>query len=280
MSDKETAENTDITKAWQASQDQKASAKKLRIFAGVSWLIAIATEIAGIGLLLKNKFDEGNLALLIGLLVVIAIFAIAGSVFWKKANRHDPASKEDGFKFFVQNQLGAIITVVAFLPLLALVFLDKDMDPKNKKIAGGVGVALALLATVVGVDFEPPSTEQYTQDMNACAAQIKAKEPTTACSPEVAAQAQAIADDSDAVAEATKSAANPDGLDVVYWIAPKPGETRSSSPLVFHLCEEVSTLRDKVVNSGSVTEAYAQNAVRLTKQLTMEQRQCGFAPAE
>ena len=280
MSDKETAENTDITKAWQASQDQKASAKKLRIFAGVSWLIAIATEIAGIGLLLKNKFDEGNLALLIGLLVVIAIFAIAGSVFWKKANRHDPASKEDGFKFFVQNQLGAIITVVAFLPLLALVFLDKDMDPKNKKIAGGVGVALALLATVVGVDFEPPSTEQYTQDMNACAAQIKAKEPTTACSPEVAAQAQAIADDSDAVAEATKSAANPDGLDVVYWIAPKPGETRSSSPLVFHLCEEVSTLRGKTVNSGSVTEAYAQNAVRLTKQLTMEQRQCGFAPAE
>ncbi len=280
MSDKETAENTDITKAWQASQDQKASAKKLRIFAGVSWLIAIATEIAGIGLLLKNKFDEGNLALLIGLLVVIAIFAIAGSVFWKKANRHDPASKEDGFKFFVQNQLGAIITVVAFLPLLALIFLDKDMDPKNKKIAGGVGVALALLATVVGVDFEPPSTEQYTQDMNACAAQIKAKEPTTACSPEVAAQAQAIADDSDAVAEATKSAANPDGLDVVYWIAPKPGETRSSSPLVFHLCEEVSTLRGKTVNSGSVTEAYAQNAVRLTKQLTMEQRQCGFAPAE
>lgn len=277
--DKETPE-LDITNAWQASQDQKSKAKKLRIFAGLSWLVAIGTEIAGIVLLLKNKFDEGNLALLIGILVVIAVFAIAGSVMWKMSNKHDPATKAEPFKFFVQNQLGAIITVIAFLPLLALIFLDKDMDPKNKKIAGGVGVALALLATVVGVDFNPPSTEQYSVDMNACAAQIKAKEPTTACSPAVAEQAQDIVRDSDAVAEATKSDENPNGLDIVYWIAPKDGATKSSSKLVFHLCENVSTLRDKIVNSGSVTQAYAQNAVRLTKQIKSEQRQCGFAAAQ
>jgi len=184
-----------------------------------------------------------------------------GSVLWKKANRHDPASRADGFKFFVQNQLGAIITVIAFLPLLALVFLDKDMDPKTKKIAGGVGVVIALLATTAGVDFNPASTEQYTEDMNACAAQIKAKQPTTACSPAVAEQAQSIADDSEAVAEATKSAENPDGLDVVYWIAPKNGETKSKSKLVFHLCENVSTLRGKVVNSGSVTNPSKDNVV-------------------
>jgi len=272
-------EKIDVTNAWQASQDQKGKAKKLRLFAGGSWFVAIATEIAAIGFLLKNKFDDGNLVLLIALFVIIAIFAIAGSLLWKKANRHDPASKADGLKFFVQNQLGAIITVLAFLPLLALVFLDKDMDPKTKKVAGGVGVALALLATTVGIDFNPASTEQYTQDMNECAAQIKAKQPTTACSPAVAEQAQSIADDSEAVAEATKSAANPDGLDVVYWIAPKAGEAKSKSKLVFHLCENVSTLRGKVVNSGSVTEAYSQNAVRLTKQIKSEQRQCGFAPA-
>ena len=270
----------DVTKAWAASQNQKASAKKLRIFASISWLIAIGIEIAAIVLLLKNTFDSGNLVLLIALLVSIAIFAIAGSILWKKANKHDPATKAEKFKFFVQNQLGAIITVLAFLPLLALIFLDKDMDPKNKKIAGGVGVALAFIATLVGVDFTPPSTEQYTVNMNECATQIKSGQPTTSCSPEVAEQAQDIARDSAAVAEATKTADNPDGLDVVYWIAPKPGETRSSSPLVFHLCEEVSTLRDKVVNKGSVTEAYAQNAVRLTKQMTMEQRQCSLVPAE
>ncbi len=264
----------DVTNAWQASNDQKTKAKKLRLMAGGSWFIAIATEIAAIVLLMKDTFNSGGLVLLIGLLVVIAVFAILGSILWKKSNRHDPATKSEPFKFFVQNQLGAIITVIAFLPLLALIFLDKDMDPKNKKIAGGVGVALALLATTVGIDFKPPSTEQYTQDMNECARQIKAKLPTTACSPAVAEQAQDIVRDSEAVEKATG------GLDTVYWIAPKDGATKSDSKLVFHLCEGVSTLRGKNVNSGSVTEAYAQNAVRLTKQIKMEQRQCGFEVAE
>jgi len=274
MADNETTEEVDVTKAWAATQDQKGKAKKLRMFAGLSWVVAIGTEIAGIVLILKNKFDQGNMALLIGLLVVIAIFAIAGSLMWKRANRHDPASREDKAKFFFQNQLGAIITLIAFLPLLAMIFLDKDMDPKTKKVAGGIGAVLALIATFVfGADYSPPSTEQYTQDMNECAAQIKAGEPTTACSPEVAEQAQDIARDSEAVAEATG------GQDVVYWIAPKDGAEKSSSKLVFHLCPEVSTLRGKTVNSGSVTEAYAQNAVRLTKQIKMEQRQCGLAPA-
>ena len=58
--------------------------------------------------------------------------------------------------------------------------MDKDIDPKNKKIAGSVGAALAVLATVIGVNFKPPSVEQYTQDMNTCAAQIKANEPMMA----------------------------------------------------------------------------------------------------
>jgi len=278
MSDTEPAVDTeseiDVTQAWQATNDQKAKAKKLRLMAGGSWFVAIATEIAAIVALKKNTFDSGGLVLLIGLLVVIAVFAILGSILWKKSNRHDPATRSEPFKFFIQNQLGAIITIIAFLPLLALIFLDKDMDPKNKKIAGAVGVGLALLATTVGIDFKPASVEQYTEDMNECAAQIKAKIATTACSPAVAEQAQDIVRDTEAVQEATG------GLDTVYWIAPKAGETKSKSKLVFHLCENVSTLRNKVVNSGSVTEAYSQNAVRLTKQLKSEQRQCGFAAAE
>ena len=126
----------DVTQAWQASNDQKSKAKKLRLMAGGSWFVAIATEIAAIVALKKNTFDSGGLVLLIGLLVVIAVFAILGSILWKKSNRHDPATRSEPFKFFVQNQLGAIITIIAFLPLLALIFLDKDMDPKNKKIAG------------------------------------------------------------------------------------------------------------------------------------------------
>ena len=277
MADNKPIEEVDVTKEWRATQGQKSAATRLRIFAAISWLIAIGTEVAGIVMLRQGKFDQGNLALLIGLLVAIAVFAIAGSLMWKAANKHDPASRADTVRFFVQNQLGAIITVLAFLPLIVLIFMDKDMDPKNKQIAGGVGAALAVLATVIGIDFNPASVEQYTQDMNQCAAQIKANQPTTACSPEVAEQAKDIARDSNTVAEATKSAANPNGVDVVYWIAPENGAKKSATPHVFHICQGVSPLRGKAVNKGSVTEAYAENATRITKQIPMEQKQCGFS---
>ena len=267
----------DVTKDWQANQGQKSSASRLRLFAFIAWVIAIGGEIYGIVQLRAHKFDHGNLGLLIGILVVIAIFAIAGSLMWKAANRHDPARASEPGKFFFQNQLGAIITLIAFLPLVVLIFMDKDMDPKNKKVAGLVGAVLAVGATLIGVSWKPPSVEQYTKDMNACADQIKANQPTTACSPEVASQAQDIARDSSAVADATRSASNPNGQDVVYWIAPENGATRASTPHVFHLCEAVSPLRGKTVNHGSVTQAYAENATRITKEIAMEQKQCGFA---
>jgi hypothetical protein len=280
MSDNRPADEVDVTKEWRATQGQKSAATRLRLFAAIAWVIAIGGEVFGIVLLRQGKFDQGNLPLLIGILVGIAIFAIAGSLMWKAANKHDPASRADKARFFFQNQLGAIITLIAFLPLIVLIFMDKDMDPKNKKIAGGIGAVLAVAATLIGVSWKPPSVEQYTQDMNKCAAEIKASQPTKDCSPEVAEQAQAIARDSKTVADATKSDANPNGLDVVYWIAPEGGAKKSATPHVFHICEGVSPLRGKTVNRGSVTQAYAENATRITKQIPMEQKQCGFAAAK
>jgi hypothetical protein len=277
MSDNKPAADADVTKEWRATHGQESAAKRLRLFAALAWIVAIGTEVTGIVLLRQHKFDHGNLPLLIGLLVVIAVFAIAGSLMWKTANKHDPASKSEPTKFFIQNQLGAIITVIAFLPLIVLIFMDKDMDPKNKKIAGGIGVVLAAVAAFIGIDFNPPSVEQYTQDMNKCAAEIKASQPTTDCSPEVADQAKDIARDSNTVAEATKDAAHPAGQDIVYWIAPEGGAKKSATPHVFHICQGVSPLHGKTVNHGSVTEAYGENATRITKQISMEQKQCGFS---
>jgi hypothetical protein len=277
MSENKQAGETDVTKAWRATHDQQSAAGRLRLFAVLAWIIAIAGEAVAIVLLYKHKFDHGNMPLLIGILVGIAIFAIVGNLLWKAANKRDPASRADGFKFFVQNQLGAIITLIAFVPLVVLIFMDKDMDPKNKKIAGGVGAVLAIIAALIGVSYKPPSVEQYTQDMNQCAAQIKANQPTTACSPEVAQQAQDIARDSGVIADATKTADNPAGQDVVYWIAPENGAKKSSTPHVFHLCAGVSPLRGKTVDHGSVTQAYSENATRITKQISMEKKQCGFA---
>jgi hypothetical protein len=277
MSDDRSGSEVDVTREWRATHGQKSAATRLRIFAAIAWVVAIGAEIAGVVLLLQHKFDHGNLPLLIGLLVVIAIFAIGGNLMWKAANKNDPAREADTARFFFQNQLGAIITVIAFLPLLVLIFMDKDMDPKNKKIAGGVGVVLAIVATLFGVSYHPPSVEQYTKDMNKCAAEIKANQPTTDCSPEVADQAKAIAQDTKTVTDATKTAQNPAGQDVVYWIAPENGAKKSATAHVFHICQGVSPLRGKTVNHGSVTQAYAENATRITKQIAMEQKQCGFA---
>jgi hypothetical protein len=39
-------------------------------------------------------------------------------------------------------------------------------------------------------------------------------------------------------------------------------------------------LKDKTVHTGTVTEAYAENAVRITKQIDMEQKQCWFVAAQ
>ena len=94
MSDNKPSEDVDVTKDWRATHEQKSSATRLRIMAGISCIVAIGAEVAGIVLLRQHKFDHGNLPLLIGLLVAIAIFAIAGSLLWKAANKQTrPASR-------------------------------------------------------------------------------------------------------------------------------------------------------------------------------------------
>ena len=87
------------------------------------------------------KGDEAtvNMVVLIAAIVVIAVFAIVGSLLWKKANRADPASRSEPVRFFIQNQLGVIIAIIAFLPLIVLIFTNKNMGGQQKAIAGGIG---------------------------------------------------------------------------------------------------------------------------------------------
>lgn len=147
---------------WKPTAESKRKATTFRIIAAVLWLLAIGGEAFAIFWVLKQT--PVNMVLLIGLLVGIGALAVGGSLLWKKANRFDPASKADGFRFFVQNQLGAIITVIAFLPLIVMIFLNKDMDGKQKALAGGIGIVVVLVAGYFGADFDPPSTEQYSEE--------------------------------------------------------------------------------------------------------------------
>ncbi|MFC9983603.1 hypothetical protein ACFU0W_03135 [Microbacterium keratanolyticum] len=177
---------------WKPTAEAKAKATQFRWIAAVLWAVAIIGEgVAIFWLLRQREFvgEDGQLvrdpdtgllqeqgvtatfpqwafiALLVAL-VVIAALSITGSLLWKKANRLDPARKSETTRFFVQNQLGAIIAIVAFLPLIILIFLNKDMDKGQKTTAGIIGVVLAAAAVVIGVDFNPPSVEQYTADQS------------------------------------------------------------------------------------------------------------------
>lgn len=178
---------------WKPTAAAKSKATTFRWIAAVLWALAIIGEAVSIFWLLRQReyvgedgalvrdpdtglledrgvtavFPQWAFITLLVLLVVIAALAITGSILWKKANRLDPARRSETVRFFVQNQLGAIIAIVAFLPLVILIFLNKDMSKGQKTTAGIVGVVLALLATVIGVDFNPPSVEKYTADQSA-----------------------------------------------------------------------------------------------------------------
>jgi hypothetical protein len=148
------------TRSFVPTSESRGKAKSLRLFAILSWIVAIGFEIVAILLLKKPPV---NTTMLIVLIAADLIFAVVGSLLWKKSNRLDPASEKEKFKFFVQNQLGVIISVIAFLPLVILIFTNKNLDKKQKGLVGAVAVIALLISGITGVDFNPPSQEQYAE---------------------------------------------------------------------------------------------------------------------
>lgn len=170
----EAAEASEVSGAeptWKPTAESKKQATTLRVFAIVLWVLAIAAEVFAIFWILRRPAENGAFPtwawiLLLVSLVVIGGLAVGGSLLWKKANRLDPAKKADKFRFFVQNQLGAIITIIAFLPLIIMIFLNKDMDGKQKGIAGALGIVVLLVAGYFGTSVNSPSVEQYSTETN------------------------------------------------------------------------------------------------------------------
>jgi hypothetical protein len=156
------AEIEEAAADWKPTPGSKGKATTFRVIAAILWILAIGTEVFAIFFVLRQ--DPVNLVLLIILLVVIGALAVGGSLLWKRANRLDPARRSDKARFFIQNQLGAIITVIAFLPLIILIFTNKNMDGKQKGIAGAIAIVLLLVAGYFGATINPPSVEQYTAE--------------------------------------------------------------------------------------------------------------------
>lgn len=151
------------SKTFVPTAESKGKATQLRVIASILWVLAIVAQVVAITLILKQPVQ------LVWVIVCIAIdlaLVIVGAVLWKKSNRLDPASEKQKLRFFIQNQLGLAAAIVAFLPLVVVIFTNKNLDGKQKGILGGVAVVALIVAAIVGFDFNPPSVEQYTEQTN------------------------------------------------------------------------------------------------------------------
>lgn len=208
-------------KVFVASDEAKAKAGQFRLFAVLAWLIAIAGEVFAI----LKLIHDSTMVWLIAAIVVILILAIVGNLLWKKANRLDPASEANKVAFFFKSQLGAIMSVLAFLPLVIMIFTNKEVSGKTKGIAGAVAIVALLAAGITGVDFNPPSIEKYSKQ---------------------------IQEQTDSLKQIAPNA------EFVYWIG-EAGKIKDSTHK-YHIYQDCQYLKDKEnVQKGTIQDAFSKN---------------------
>lgn len=137
----------------------------LRFGAIFLWVLAIACEVMAF-MVLIGKVSIGSIEMLyqlIGFLVLDLIFVVIGSQLWKKANHIKPASEKNKFTFWLWNNLGFIVSVLAFAPIIVLILLNKDADKKTKTIATAVAAVALLIAGATGIDWNPVSQEDFIE---------------------------------------------------------------------------------------------------------------------
>ena len=134
-----------------AAVQQTGNATGLRVGAFILWIAAIAFEVLAIALILEKLLVLPQIEPLykgIAALVLDAVCVIIGSQLWKKANHIDPASQKNALKFWLWNNMGVIVSAIAFIPFIVILLTDKKADGKTKAIGA---VAAAILLAVSGL---------------------------------------------------------------------------------------------------------------------------------
>jgi len=147
------------------------NATGLRIGAVALWVLAIVFEVLAL-LVALGKFNlhfMSSLAQIIVLLVLDLACVIIGSQLWKKANHIKPASEKNPLLFWIWNNMGVIVCVIAFVPFVILLLTNKDIDKRTKAIATVVAIIALLIGGVSSYDFNPVSVEQQEAAMEAIA---------------------------------------------------------------------------------------------------------------
>ena len=117
------------------------NATPYRIGAILLWVVAIACEFLAI----LTYFGKINItfiptiAWLIGLIVLDVVCVIIAAQLWKKSNKIDPASKANKVKFWLWNNLGLILCIVALVPVIAYDWNPISKEEKDAALAAVQG---------------------------------------------------------------------------------------------------------------------------------------------
>jgi len=147
----------------------KKNAMPYRIGAVVCWVLAIVCEIMAILVFVRTVqfgFTQENPGWWIcwgAFLLLDLVFVIVGSQLWKKGNHLDPASAKNKTKFWLHNNLGVIVAILAFLPFIIIVLTDKKADKKFKTIAVAAAAAAPIIRGLTSYDWNPVSQEEMLE---------------------------------------------------------------------------------------------------------------------
>ncbi len=142
----------------------KGNAGGLRAGAVVLWVFAIVFEVLAL-LVLFGKISLTFMPVmyqLIAFIVLDLVCVVIGSALWKKANHIAPASERNKTKFWLWNNMGLIVAIFAFVPLVVLLPTNKDLDKRTKVICTVVAAIALLIGGAASIDYDPVSQEQLS----------------------------------------------------------------------------------------------------------------------
>ena len=143
-----------------------------RIGAVILWVVAIVFEVFAILFFTHTidfSFTMENPGWTISWAVCLGIdliCVIIGSLLWKKGNHLDPASKKNKTRFWIHNNLGLIISVIAFAPFIIFVLTDKKASKQSKTIAAIAAAVALVVAGLTSIDWNPLSREEMLENAN------------------------------------------------------------------------------------------------------------------
>ncbi len=149
-----------------AAVQQTGNATGLRVGAFILWIAAIAFEVLAIALILEKLLVLPQIEPLykgIAALVLDAVCVIIGSQLWKKANHIDPASQKNALKFWLWNNMGVIVSAIAFIPFIVILLTDKKADGKTKAIGAVAAAILLAVSGLASYDWNPLSQEAVAE---------------------------------------------------------------------------------------------------------------------